>query len=147
MNKVIIWGLVIIGLLAGGSYLSNQLASGDPGIVEQNGIHWHPQVLLYSDDEPQTIPANVGLAVPGSHPENMHTHGDDNVLHMEIQGVVREKDLALQYFFDVWNKDLKSNEFGELKRVSVNGEDVDINEPIIMGDRDVVELWYETEKE
>ena len=55
MKKFIIGGVIVIVLLVGGSYFSRSLSGdkGNPNIIAQKGIHWHPKLEIYVKGELQ----------------------------------------------------------------------------------------------
>ncbi|MEZ4211154.1 MAG: hypothetical protein R3B39_02615 [Candidatus Paceibacterota bacterium] len=107
-------------------------------IISENGIHWHPELEIYLKGEQIQIPENIGLI--GLH-SPIHTHDDLPIIHLEFSSVVRENDTRLGEFFKVWNKDFM--EFGEIVKMTVNGEENSEFENYLMRDGDKIELHYE----
>ena len=133
---IIILGIAIV-FLAGSVWWSRSHTATNP-IISTNGLHWHPELVIYVKGEKVEIPANVGLM--GS--ENpIHTHTDLPLIHLEFQGMVRESNLKLGKFFQVWGKDF--HEFGQTVHMTVNGVENIEYENYIMHDRDKIELRYE----
>lgn len=141
MKKIklpIIIAVIAVLLLVGGAWSSRRLESaGGNDIVAQNGLHRHATLALFVDGAKQEIPPNVGLV--GAH-QPMHTHDPDNVIHMEMSGEVRNKDLMLSEFFRVWGKPMES--FGALERMTVNGKENMELGSYIMEDGDKIELRF-----
>lgn len=131
---LIILAVIIVGGFAWGRYMQ----SSDPGILAQQGIHWHPQLTIYVKGEKQEVPGGIGLAGGMA---AMHTHESGGLVHVEPQGVVREADVALGKFFQIWGKDF--NSFGSNVKMLVNGTENTELENYKMKDGDKIELYYE----
>src|SRR3989344_2372403 len=130
MKTILIIGVTVVVLLVGGSLLSHSLQSGDPDVISQSGIHWHPQLEIFIRGERIDVPANIGIGpqyagMPtfdsGMRMTAMHTHEDIPVVHLEFPGLVRNEDIALGNFFRIWGKDMQS--FGTNMRMTVHGEE------------------------
>lgn len=144
MKTFVILTCAIALLLIGGLIWSKNLQKNDPDTISLNGIHWHPVLNIYVNDELQSIPANIGL---GAVHNPIHTHDEDakdGVIHLEFPGVVKYKDTRLGEFFRVWNKDIKS--FGPNVAMTVNGVKNTEHENYLMRDRDKIELRYNWSK-
>lgn len=138
-TSYIIIGLVV--LIVGLFGLSKFLQSSDPNIVSQGGVHWHPELAIYVRDEKQEIPANIGI---GAVHQTMHTHSEDaskGVIHIESQSSVRNEDVRLGRFFEIWGKDMQS--FGTNMKMTVNGKENTEFGDYILKANDKVELRYE----
>lgn len=145
MKKQHLISLVIVILVIGGlvalqksSPTKEEIITEKGGIVSQNGIHWHPELEIFVKGEKKDIPENIGLI--GLH-SPVHTHEDLPIIHLEFGGEVREGDIKLIKFFEVWKKD--PYEFGQNVTMTVNGE---INEELfdyVMGHEDKIILNYE----
>lgn len=118
-------------------------------IVVRNGLHWHPRLSIYINGEKQEIPANVGL---GSVHREIHTHEDikEDIIHMEMAGVVTRDETRLGNFFKIWGKDFSSKKIfdqtsgsGRSLKMSVNGKENLDFENYEMKDNDVIEIKYE----
>ena len=80
----------------------------------------------------------------------MHTHEADSVIHMEFSGLVREDDIRLGRFFEIWGKkfnrdcifDKCNGPEGRLK-MFVNQQPNYQFENHIMRDRDKIEIIFE----
>ena len=83
--------------------------------------------------------------------EPIHTHDSSGTLHLEMQGMVRRKDIELERFFEIWGKQFNSNcvlEFcngseGTLK-MFVNGQPNQEFDKYQMKDGDLIEIRYES---
>lgn len=138
-TSYIIIGLVV--LIVGLFGLSKFLQSSDPNIVSQGGVHWHPELAIYVRDEKQEIPANIGISAVH---QTMHTHSEDaskGVIHIESQSTVRNEDVRLGRFFEIWGKDIQS--FGTNMKMTVNGKENTEFGDYILKANDKVELRYE----
>ena len=116
-NNYLIIGLIVIVFIGGLWFLGSSqrpTQDNDTPLISTTGIHYHPQLSIFINDEQITIPAGIGLAV-GHNP--MHTHEEDGVIHLEYDGRVYEGDTTLGRFFDVWNKD-----FSQTKLLDTEGE-------------------------
>lgn len=112
--------------------------TNDPNVISKNGIHWHPELIIYVNGVPQEIPENIGL---GSIHMPVHTHDDLPIIHLEFNGLVKEEDIMLAEFFKSWKKDI--NDFGTIEKMTVNGEENTEFGNYVMQHEDKIELWYE----
>lgn len=119
-------------------------------IVAENGIHWHPRLLITIKGQKQEIPANIGI---GAIHQKIHTHPEDNkegVIHMEMQGIVTKDDTKLGNFFKIWGKEFNSTQIFDRKngkdgkvKMLVNGKENNSFEDYQMRDKDLIEIIYE----
>lgn len=112
--------------------------TADANVIASGGLHWHPSLEIYVGGVKQEIPQNLGL---GAVHKPMHTHDDLPIVHLEFTGVVKNEDITLGKFFDIWGKGMRS--FGSNMRMTVNGVDNAEYEQYIMRDKDVIELHYD----
>ncbi len=146
--KIII-PLIIIAVGIGGFvwYSATRPVAPEDEIISRRGIHWHPELSVFIKGQKQEIPANLGI---GIRHESIHTHDSSGVLHLEIQGVIRKKDIRLSRFFEIWNKQFNSScifEFcngpdGSVK-MFVNGNPNIEFENYQMKNGDKIEIRYE----
>ena len=115
-------------------------------IISQNGIHWHPQLSIRVRGTEVPIPANIGLI--GTH-SPMHTHETDDIIHLEYDSVVRESDITLGKFFEIWGKEfsetqLLENVTSDTERVimRVNGEINTEYENYVLRHEDEIEISF-----
>lgn len=151
-NKIIIGAVVLCVVLIAWARLSvgnvsQTAASSDSEVISADGIHWHPKLSISVRGEPAEIPANVGL-IGGHSP--MHTHETDGIIHLEFNSVVREDDIRLGRFFELWGKPFNENQLFEhtnvkTKRVRmfVNGEPNTEYEDYVLQPEDEIEIRYE----
>jgi len=93
---------LIVGLLWVGA------KEEDPNnpLVARAGVHHHAKLSVEVNGENQEVPSGIGLVAGMEHPQQMHTHENDQVVHVEIPGRVYEDETRLANFFKVWGKDL-----------------------------------------
>lgn len=158
-NTYIIIAVAIL-LFVGGSWWSNTLTEKDPTTLSQNGLHWHPTLAIYIDEEQVEIPSGVGLV--GGHTP-IHTHDDvtdaretgqvnsgGKPLHAEFNGRVQAQDVRLGNFFTIWGRQFNSEcifdrciSDGGTLTMTVNGVVNTEYENYVMQDGDVIEIRYE----
>ena len=143
------WIIAVVVLIAGLFGWSTLLQSGNPDVIAQKGIHWHPRLKIIVMGEEVPIPADIGIGpqyagMPTFGSMGMtaiHTHDDMPVIHLEFPGLVREEDVTLGNLFRIWGKDMRS--FGSNMRMTVNGKENTEYENYLMHDGDKIELHYE----
>ncbi len=117
-------------------------------IVAEKGIHLHPNLTIKVLGQYQDIPADIGISSVAHQP--IHTHKSNGILHIEYPALVREKDLKLGRFFEVWRKqfnkdcifDKCNGPEGQVK-MFVNGEENFEFENYLMQDKDKIEIVFE----
>lgn len=120
---------------------SAPVGSNDPDVVAVGGMHWHPQLAIYVKDEKLELPPDMGL---GAVHKPMHTHAEDSgqgIVHLEFAGMVRQSDIMLGRFFEIWGKDIRS--FGSNMKMTVNGTENTEYENYVMRDGDKIELRFD----
>lgn len=142
---ILVGGGVILG---GGWYFISRVEPAEESkLVSRSPIHWHPELKIKILGEYQEIPANIGIGIVH---QPIHTHEADGVLHIEPTGAVRENDIKLRRFFEVWGKTFNENcvfEYcsgseGQLK-MFVNGQENFDFGNYLMQDRDLIEIIFE----
>ncbi len=141
--------LMVGGIIFGGGwYFISRVEPGEKSdIVSRELIHWHPELKIKILGEEQEIPANIGIGVVH---QLIHTHAPDGVIHIESTGQVRENDIKLGRFFEIWGKifnkdcifDKCSGQDGQVKML-VNGQENYEYENYIMRDGDKIEIIFE----
>lgn len=150
-KKALITALIIGVVLVGGYwYFSNiEFKEIDESeIITRSGIHWHPDLSIYINGEPQTIPANLGLT--GRRHASMHTHDITGKLHLETNGIIRYSDVTVKAFFEIWGQEFNAQcifefcngEDGQV-RMLVNGQANFEFENYEMRDNDRIEIRFE----
>jgi len=104
--------------------------------ISKQTIHWHAHLVVEESAQFIPIPPSVGLLGDVAHPSNLHTHSDDGIIHMEIKGPVRARQVMLREFFKVWQYEI------DWKRavLYVNGVRNDDLGRLIMRDGDEIEI-------
>ncbi|MEK7537194.1 MAG: hypothetical protein AAB584_02005 [Patescibacteria group bacterium] len=128
-------------------YSATRPTTPEDEILSRRGIHWHPELFIFTKGQKQEIPANLGI---GIRHESIHTHDSSGVLHLEVQGLVRKKDTQLRRFFEIWGEQFNQNcilEFcngsnGTVK-MFVNGNPNTEFENYQMQNNDKIEIRYE----
>src|SRR3989338_233516 len=84
-------------------------------IVSRSGLHWHPELAIYIQGKQQDISGGIGLGILH---DPVHTHDAGGVIHLEMLGLVRHRDIRLGQFFKVWEKTFNREQIFEYR----NGE-------------------------
>ena len=136
--------ITLVIIVVGGSigsfiwYLTTRPSIPEAEIISRNGLHWHSELTIFIKGQKQEIPANIGIGVVH---QPVHTHDASGVIHLEVEGLVRQADIKLGHFFKIWDKDFTA--FGQLTDMTVNGEKNNELENYQMKDGDKIELRYE----
>lgn len=146
--KLILIGTILVSSMVGFiRYMANR-PTGDGGeVISRTGLHWHPELNIYLSGQRQDIPANIGI---GTAHNPIHTHDPDNVIHLEMSGLVLTDDIRLNKFFEVWSKTFTptcifeqcNGSAGTLK-MFVNGQPNAEFGQYQMKDKDKIELRYD----
>lgn len=142
-----------MALIAGGAifgvswWIFQQEPTSESDIISRQGIHWHSDLSVKILGQYQDIPADIGIGI--TH-RPIHTHDTDGVIHMELSGLVKEDNIRLGQFFEIWNKEFNkdcildkcADQEEELKML-VNGELNYEFENYIMQDKDKIEIVFE----
>ena len=151
MNKkiksILWWGIPLVIVFVLVAWLFSLPKKSDANVISRSGIHAHPTLFISINGENITVPGIVGL---GGLQRSIHTHKSDNVLHVEKNGTVRERDVTVGNFFEIWGKDFSAtsvlgyeNGSPGTVRMFVNGEENFEFENYQMRDRDRIEIIYE----
>lgn len=144
-------GIVVILALVFFSIVNEDDDSSENVSIPTTPIHWHANLTIIIDDQYIPIPANVGL---GKAHQPMHTHDNDNVIHVE-NNYPNKRTLQLGYFFEVWNKQFSEdcifdyctdNGTKGILTMTVNGQPSDTFGEYIIRDADSVIIQYTTSK-
>ncbi len=141
---VLILGGGVFGL---GRFLATRPPIPETEIVSKRGIHWHTELTIKVLGKYQDIPADIGIGI--TH-RSIHTHKADSVIHMEFSGLVKENDIRLGRFFEIWKKkfnrdcifDECNGTEGQIK-MFVNRKLNSEFENYIMKDKDKIEIIFE----
>ena len=153
-KKIIGLGVIITAVILVGAVIllskGNTPAVPKDQIIAENGMHWHPKVLIYIKGEKQPFEDGIGLNGPVHNP--IHTHGDadQDIVHMEFEGLVKKEDTKLAKFFQIWGKQFNSTQIFDKKngtegtvKMTVNGRENAEFENYKMRDGDMIEIKYE----
>ncbi len=159
--------LILVGVVVFGGKsqtAQDELAASfsvlDNEVIEQGGIHWHPELAIYIHGEKQHIPTSIGIGEPYSSSRwykpamgmaDIHTHEGGGVLHWEMaEGPIRKGHVKLGAFFEIWGKPFSKTQIfdatnGEQGTVSmlVNGQPNTEFENYLVRDKDKIEIRYE----
>ncbi|MDP3990922.1 MAG: hypothetical protein Q8P63_01360 [Candidatus Nealsonbacteria bacterium] len=151
--KKLLWlivGILILGgaIFGGSRFLTTKLTASESAIIAKQGIHWHADLSIKILGEFQDIPAGIGLEkLPH---KSIHTHDRDGVIHMEFSGLVKESDLRLGRFFEIWGREFnqdcilnKCSGIGGKVKMMVNGEESLQFENYVMQDSDKIGIIFE----
>lgn len=109
-KRLFLPAVAVVILLIGAAWLVWKIIGSSPvpvsDIVSKQKIHWHAHLAIRIKGKDITIPANVGITVGEVHPERMHTHETDNIIHIEKRPPVLKDDIKLKNFFEVWGETL-----------------------------------------
>lgn len=145
---IIVIGILIIGGIVFFSQNNNSSKEGGEKIISKQGIHWHVKLNIKINGKDIEIPAGIGL---GRIHLPIHTHNEDGIIHLEFSRTVREKDITLGRFFEIWNKkfsrqcifDKCVGENSTIK-MTVNGIENNDFENYVMQNNDEIEIIYES---
>lgn len=143
-------GIAVIGFISWKVITAPKLST--EGLVSTKEVHWHVRLTIRVRGQDVDIPAAIGIpvGVPNAHPQHMHTHAADHIIHIEKLPPVYEKDLRLGNFFQVWGKQLSSTcvvdtctQGDEHVKMTVNGKENTLFENYLLHDGDQVEIDLE----
>ncbi len=153
-KKIALWGipLVLMALVGAGFVRSPKNSNPEDPLISRRGIHWHPNLSITIKGEPVTIPANIGVG--GAVHKDIHTHKANDTLHVEMNRAVRQDDVRVKNFFDIWGErftsecilDVCNGEDGTVKML-VNGEENFEFENYLMQEGDRIEIMYAKEQQ
>jgi hypothetical protein len=139
---IVIWGVWTV-------FKQSQVPTGQ--IISRNGLHWHPKLTIIIDGEKQELPADIGISGTGH--EEIHTHDKDvkdDIVHMEMSGIVTKDETKLGNFFRIWGKELSATQILDKKNgvdgnvtMMVNGKENKEFGNYLMKDKDRIEIRYE----
>lgn len=165
-RRQLLQGLGTIGLATlagcttafGGRGASND-GQSDPGSTPSGSVHWHVQLTVEIQGEPQQIPADIGIGSQysgspyydeGMQMTSMHTHDDSGTIHWEVMQTPKEGELRLGAFFDVWGKPFSETclfdycgDDGGTVTMTVNGETNHEYGDHVVSDGDDILIRYE----
>ena len=151
IKKTLRIGLLLLmiggGIFGLGWFLLTRPSTLASEIISKKGIHWHADLTIKVLGKYQNVPGSIGIAITEL---PVHTHEADNVIHMEFFSLVRDNDIRLGRFFEIWGKkfnrdcifDKCNGPEGRLK-MFVNQESNYQFENHIMRDRDEIEIIFQ----
>ena len=147
IKGVLFWILPLALLVAVAVWIFTLPKKEGADVVARSGIHVHPTISIKIKGEEVTIPGRIGLG--GIH-RDIHTHEPDNTLHVEKSGTVRERDITVGNFFEIWGEEFSSTSIldnlngpGGTVKMFVNGEENFEFKNYKMNDKDKIEIIYE----
>jgi len=152
LTIVVLVGGILFVSKGSNSSTSSSSSSSVPKdqIVAENGMHWHPKLKIFIKGDKQTVPEGIGLN--GSVHNPIHTHDDANedIVHMEFEGLVKKDDTKISNFFKAWGKKFSSTQILDkingderMVKMTVNGKENTDFEKYQMRDGDKIEIRYE----
>ncbi len=142
--------IAAIALIVGGGILSIGLLLAtrpESEIISDQGIHWHAELSITILGQKQVIPDNVGRGITE---QPIHTHEEDNTIHLEFAGSVKKDDIRLGRFFEIWNRQFNQdciftncNGVEGTVKMFVNGEPNFEFENYIMRHEDKIAIIFE----
>ncbi len=152
-GKIVSWGVAALIPLALIGWVGWKIATSpvrpEGDVVSAKEVHWHAHMDISIRGQAIDIPANIGIPTdnPNAHPENMHTHHDDHIIHIEKLPPVYKDDLRIRNFFQVWGKKFDSQcvvdecvKDGEKLTFTINGQPNTDFENYLLQDGDKVEI-------
>tara|TARA_B100000315_G_scaffold254957_1_gene297135 strand:+ start:432 stop:992 length:561 start_codon:yes stop_codon:yes gene_type:complete len=140
--------LIVAGVIISiGWFLVTRPPSPESEIISDQGIHWHTELSITILGQEQVIPDDVGH---GSPEQPVHTHEEDNFIHLEFVGLVKEDDIRLGRFFKNWNRQFNQdciftncNGVEGTVKMFVNGEPNFEFENYVMRHEDKITIIFE----
>jgi len=155
-ERKVIGGLTLLTfiLLAGVVFFltraANTPAVPKDQIIAKSGLHWHPKIKVFIKNEKQPFKNGIGLSGPVHNPIHTHVDADEDIIHMEFEGLVTNDDTKLSNFFKIWGKKFTSTQLfdkttGVDGKVSmkVNGKESQEFGNYMMKDNDNIEIRFE----
>lgn len=147
IKRGLLWGLPALVIVGAVWVVLASADSSNDDLVSRRGIHWHTSLSVTINGEQREIPGNIGVG--GVH-KDIHTHKVNDVLHVEMNRSVREDDIRIKNFFDIWGEqftsecilDVCNGEDGVVKML-VNGEENLEFENYLMREGDRIEIVYD----
>ncbi len=131
MKLPIIILLIIVAVIGLGIVLFKSQPTTTPSeeVISNNGVHWHPEVSIFTNHQKYTIPPNIGTM------DTLHTHDSTGVIHLEKTGTVVKADTKVSLL-------LKTLGLGDkqLTKLVINGTDGSLSEDYEMKDKDKLEI-------
>ncbi len=143
--------ILILGGIVGGAFYSQKNFSPRDQCVEHSlslSMHIHPELKIFLDDQPVTIPTNIGISP--SCMKAVHTHDETGKIHLEYPQAYNFK---LADFFAVWGQPLSKTQLldktvdeGHTLTMTVDGQPNQEFSDLVLKDGQQIELRYQTKK-
>lgn len=148
-KKTALWVVIGAAVLGIGWLIVTTVRSPQsPDLVSHRGIHWHPELTITVKGQRVDIPSNIGVGGAGH--KDMHTHKVNDQIHVEMNRAVRQDDIRLGNFFDIWGKQFNSrcvvdtcSATAGAVTMTVNGQPNTEFENYLMQDKDKIDIRYE----
>ncbi len=149
-KSIVLWGVGILIPVALIAWIVSLPKLPEDQILSRQGVHWHATLDIKINGNKTIIPANIGISAASTHPDNMHTHAADNIIHIEKSGIVKKDDARLKNFFEVWGQDFSresilgnaSNGSTTIKMLVNGAESAEYGEYVVR-DGDKIEITYQ----
>ena len=153
-KKIISAVVIVTVLLVGGAVFLLGKDSFTPmpedQIVTRKGLHWHPKLTILINGQKQSFPNGIGLNGTVHNPVHTHDDADQDVVHMEFEGLVTKDQTKLSNFFQIWGKDFSSRKILDKEATSEGQITMTVNdvenrdfENYFMKDGDNIKIKYE----
>lgn len=137
--------LIVGGVIIGISwFLATRIGAE---FISNRGIHWHTELSITILGQEQVIPDNIGRGIAE---QPIHTHEEDKTIHLEFGGSVKEDDIQLGRFFEIWDRQFNEdciftscNGVEGTVKMFVNGEPNFEFENYAMRDEDKIAIIFE----
>lgn len=150
LTVVVLASIMVVASNDPKTKLANSFKGADAEVVSEEGVHIHPTVSVIINDQPQLIPANLGISGVGPMGD-IHTHDTTGEIHYELNaGPVKKGNLKLTRLFEAWGKPFTKDQLLDTKvegnkkiTMSVNGQENNDYENYIVNDNDKIEIRYQ----
>ena len=112
------------------------------------GMHIHPMLSIFIEDQPVNIPANIGI--DPNCMKAIHTHDESGKLHLEYPEV---HEFVLGDFFANWNMPFSANQImdksiddNHILTMTVDGNPNNEFEKLVLKDEQQIIIRYELKK-
>ncbi len=135
------------GIFSGVWFLGTRPPLPESEFSSKECIHWHTKLSITIFGQKQGIPANIGIGITE---QPIHTHEEDNIIHLEFTDLVKKDDIQLGRFFEIWGREFSKDCIfancngpeGKVKML-VNGEPNFEFGNYIMQNKDEIEIIFE----
>jgi hypothetical protein len=143
-----LWLAILLGIVASVIYFvvtAPRIATTE--FESTIGLHYHPHITITVNGENVPVPKNIGISTVHN---PIHTHEDDNIIHLEFEGAVKKSDIVLGKFFDIWGQEWTATSFmgypiDATHTLTMNVDGVENTEyrNLLMKDKQEIELIYQ----